>query len=101
VRTVLRSALAAIVFGVIACAVITPQVVSSTPSTVVRTPVSTTAADIPTDRRRHQDAAAGTIDLYGNEVTDAIATYSLDPTGSLYEVHSPQTELPKLASPKS
>ena len=98
---VLRCALAAIVFGVIACALITPQVVSSTRYAVVRAPVSTTAADTPTDRRSRQDAAAGTIDLYGNEVTDAIATYSLDPGGSLYEVHSPQTELPKLASPKS
>jgi len=41
------------------------------------------------------------LDLYGNEVIDAVATYSLDPTGSLYERHSPQTELPRLASPKS
>ena len=45
------------------------------------------------------DGAA--VDLYGNEVSDAIATYSLDPTGSLYELHSPQTELPRLAEPKS
>jgi hypothetical protein len=41
------------------------------------------------------------VDLYGNEVSDAIATYSLDPAGSLYELHSPQTELPRLAEPKS
>jgi len=41
------------------------------------------------------------VDLYGNEVIDAVATYSLDPSGSLYELHSPQTELPRLASPKS
>jgi hypothetical protein len=40
-------------------------------------------------------------DLYGNEVSDAIATYSLDPSGSLYELHSPQTELPRLGIPKS
>ncbi len=43
----------------------------------------------------------GTVDLYGNEVTEAVATYSLDPTGGLYELHSPQTQLPRLASPKS
>jgi hypothetical protein len=48
----------------------------------------------------HSDSD-GTVDLYGNEVIDAVATYSLDPTGSLYELHSPQTELPRLASPKS
>jgi len=40
-------------------------------------------------------------DLYGNEVSDAVAKYSLDPGGALYEEHSPETELPHLASPKS
>jgi hypothetical protein len=39
-------------------------------------------------------------DFYGNEVTHAVATYKLDPTGAMYEEHSPQTELPKLAGPK-
>ena len=43
----------------------------------------------------------GTIDLYGNEVTNAVAEYTVDPGGSLYELHSPQTELPRLGSPKS
>jgi hypothetical protein len=41
------------------------------------------------------------IDLYGNEVNEAIATYKLDPAGALYEEHSPHTEIPKLGSPKS
>ena len=41
------------------------------------------------------------VDLYGNEVTAAIATYKLDGSGALYELHSPQTELPQLAPPKS
>jgi hypothetical protein len=41
------------------------------------------------------------VDLYGNEVTPAVATYKLDGTGALYELHSPQTELPQLAPPKS
>ena len=45
--------------------------------------------------------AEGPVDLYGNEVTDAVAKYKFDATGSLYETHSPQTELPRLASPKS
>jgi hypothetical protein len=40
-------------------------------------------------------------DLYGNEVNAAVATYKLDPTGVLYEEHSPQTEIPKLGIPKS
>jgi hypothetical protein len=41
------------------------------------------------------------VDLYGNEVTPAVATYTFDDLGTLYEVHSPQTEVPRLGSPKS
>jgi len=41
------------------------------------------------------------LDLYGNEVTDAVAKYRFDASGSLYELHSPQTEVPKLAPPKT
>ena len=42
-----------------------------------------------------------TTDLFGNDVTAAVARYKLDATGSLYEAHSPQTQLAKLGSPKS
>jgi hypothetical protein len=42
-----------------------------------------------------------TVDLYGNEVTSAVAQYKLDSSGSLYETHSPQTEFPRLGPPKS
>jgi hypothetical protein len=41
------------------------------------------------------------VDLYGNDVSPAVATYSFDALGSLYEEHSPQTELPKLGSSKT
>ena len=41
------------------------------------------------------------IDMYGNEVSDAVAKYKLDATGALYEMHSPQTEVPRLGAPKS
>ena len=47
------------------------------------------------------DDSRGNVDLFGNDVSDAVARYRLDATGSLYEVHSPQTEIPKLAAPKS
>ncbi len=47
------------------------------------------------------DEAEGSVDLFGNDVTEAVAQYRFDATGSLYEVHSPQTEIPKLGSPKS
>jgi len=42
-----------------------------------------------------------TLDLYGNDVSPAVATYSFDALGSPYEVHSPQTELPRPSSPKT
>jgi hypothetical protein len=38
-------------------------------------------------------------DLYGNDVSDAVATYKSDPAGSVYEEHSPQTEVPRLKPP--
>ena len=53
------------------------------------------------DEADHEDAVDGFVDMYGNEVTDAIATYTFDRRGSLYELHSPQTELPRLGIPKS
>ena len=40
-------------------------------------------------------------DAYGNEIANAVAEYSLDPAGDLYELHAPQVELPRLGSPKS
>ncbi|HEX3702922.1 MAG TPA: hypothetical protein VHU82_06315 [Vicinamibacterales bacterium] len=43
----------------------------------------------------------GAVDLYGNQITDAVARYKLDAEGSLYELHSPRTELPRLRPPKS
>jgi hypothetical protein len=87
------------------CARFTPQLVTlSQPVTLAAT--ATTPAsdhvDIPdppaTTRTEADDAIR---DLYGNDVTSAVAKYTFDATGSLYEVHSPQTELPRLKSPKS
>src|SRR5262249_11251344 len=40
------------------------------------------------------------VDLYGNQVTDAIARYKLHADGNLYELQSPRIELPRLSSPK-
>lgn len=39
------------------------------------------------------------VDLEGDEVSPALATYGINREGNLYEVHSPQTEEPKLGSP--
>jgi hypothetical protein len=41
------------------------------------------------------------LDAYGNEVSSAVAEYSLDADGDSYELHSPQTEIPHLSSPES
>ena len=40
-------------------------------------------------------------DLLGNDVMRAVAKYKVDETGSLYELHSPHTEIPRLGIPKS
>jgi hypothetical protein len=40
------------------------------------------------------------VDFNGNEVRPAVAQYKVDPTGALYEEHSPETEVPRLGSPK-
>jgi hypothetical protein len=42
-----------------------------------------------------------TVDLFGNRVADAVAQYRFDKAGGLYELHSPQTELPHLRPPRS
>jgi hypothetical protein len=63
--------------------------------------ITLTASDAATGVRQSPTTDGAAVDLYGNEVSDAIATYRLDPAGSLYELHSPQTELPRLGEPKS
>lgn len=64
-------------------------------------PASGSSAIVGTQSNEDRDEADGTVDLLGNDVSDAVARYTLDATGALYEVHSPQTEIPKLGSPKS
>ena len=92
---------------ILACVVFAPRPVTrshfaarpqKTPLADVRRTslVSDTAdGDVPGDDMPHN------LDLYGNEVTDAVAKYRFDASGSLYELHSPQTEVPKLAPPKT
>ena len=45
------------------------------------------------------DDAPQRLDLRGNEISRPVARYRLDDTGTLYEEHSPQTELPRLKQP--
>jgi len=90
-----------VILVLMTCALFTsPTVTPSRPAH--RAHVLTAAAtDSGPQADTHRDDSDGAVDLYGNEVIDAIATYSLDPAGSLYELHSPQTELPRLGSPKT
>jgi hypothetical protein len=107
--------LARIGFGVITpmlivCALFAPRLYERKPDCAVA-PLSTptfpsSAARVdtapPAAALRQDEKNDGTaIDLYGNDVADAVAKYKLDATGSLYELHSPRTELPRLGSPKS
>jgi hypothetical protein len=57
--------------------------------------------DFAIDPDEQDEDADGDIDLIGNAVDPAVAEYSVDALGSQYEVHSPQTELPRLGSPKT
>jgi hypothetical protein len=68
----------------------------ATPPTIAREPAAR-----PQDEPDADEETDAIIDLYGNDVSPAVATYSLDAFGTPYEVHSPQTELPRLGSPKT
>jgi hypothetical protein len=80
-------AVAALAFA--AGSVFIPQSVTTSRS---HPPVVPVARDSATDED---------VDAYGNEITNAVAQYTLDPAGGLYEVHAPQVEIPRLGSPKS
>jgi len=87
-------------------ALFTPQHVTPTHSIAASMPTPPTPLEpiAPPDAALSNDASEdqdAIIDLYGNDVAPAVATYSLDALGSLYEEHSPQTELPRLGSPKT
>jgi len=40
------------------------------------------------------------IDLRGNEIVRPVERYGIDQSGALYELHSPETELPQLPPPE-
>jgi hypothetical protein len=47
------------------------------------------------------ETSANSIDLFGDDVVSAVATYKIDPTGAIYEEHSPNTEIAHLGEPTS
>ena len=104
-----RWGIAALMALLVPAALFTPQhvtpshtasaavVAAPSPSGPIATP-GVVAGEAETDSNETE----AVIDLYGNErLSPAVATYSFDALGDLYEVHSPQTELPRLGSPKS
>jgi len=105
VTWIARVALAVVLPLVAVCAVFTPQLVTVSQSAPLPATATTPVSDhieLPDNPADHdRDGEDGVRDMYGNDVASAVAKYSFDATGSLYEVHSPQTELPRLASPKS
>jgi hypothetical protein len=104
-KAVPRAALAGALAVLSGGAYFTPQLVSRKDAAVAAAPRvdldARPAAAGTRDEREPGEPGDGFTDLYGNEINDAIATYTLDPSGSLYELHSPQTELPRLGIPKS
>jgi hypothetical protein len=53
------------------------------------------------DNGETDDDDSDATDLLGNPVMAAVAQYRLDRAGTLYELHSPETELPHLRPPRS
>ena len=106
-RTAARTALALVVPGVMVCALFSPTILlrpHRTPLRGIELPTASSSlidGPVRADDQSTTDDGEGTVDLFGNEVTDAVAKYKFDRTGSLYELHSPQTELPRLGSPKT
>jgi hypothetical protein len=111
VTRILRAGLAIAVPLLLMCAFVTPELVTSTQSVTLAATATAPASDLfelptgpgktPLDADAQSEDEDGVADLYGNEITPAVAKYSFDALGSLYELHSPQTELPRLGSPKS
>src|SRR5437773_1893316 len=84
---------------VAAGALLTSQLVTTSHSDVQQVgPILDYAPSRETDVDADKDDGDRT-DLYGNEITPAVAKYKLDAAGSLYELHSPRTEIPRLGSP--
>ncbi len=94
----LRGAFITLLLILIGCARMAPQLITPARAHAATHP---SADPVPTASEPRRNTDDGDVDLYGNDVTAAVAKYQLDTDGSLYELHSPQTQLPKLGPPKS
>lgn len=104
-RKALGFAIAAVMPFAMGGALLTRHNVTASPSDAPAAVVDDDASDVPVPRASRppfdDENDEGNVDLFGNRVTDAVAKYKFDATGTLYESHSPQTELPRLAPPKT
>ena len=107
-RVALRVGLVALVLIApltLRCARLAPELIApARHAAAIHSVTSSTDALAPrtfTPAREREDEDDEEMDLYGNDVSDAVAKYQLDSEGSLYELHSPQTQLPHLGSPKT
>ena len=97
--------LAAVPPLLVLCAVLAPELDTSSQSTLLAVTATAPAPDQldlsvgPPERLSDDEDRVR--DLYGNDIASAVAKYTFDATGSLYEIHSPHTELPRLGPPKS
>lgn len=103
-RVALRVVLVALVPIMIGCARLAPELIAPARAHASAKSIASSNTEplhpreFEVPREREGD---GDLDLYGNDVTDAVAKYKLDSDGSMYELHSPQTQLPRLGSPKT
>lgn len=97
-RKSLGFAVAAILPFIAAAALLTPRPVTVSLPDEVGAQDAIVAPDPPPDDAEPGEEAS---DLFGNPITDAVARYKFDAGGSLYEVHSPQTEVPRLRPPRT
>jgi hypothetical protein len=74
----------------------------------VNIPFHTTSVSMqPVDVQRdltaahEQDVDQPKVDLFGNEIDDAVGDYRVDVKGEIYERHSPDTEVSRLRPPVS
>ena len=100
--TAIRIAIAAIWVAIALLAqgtwMTTPVPPNDTPPLVYDFP-TTAVSGITSDGAEELDAPASAsprIDLYGNEVEQAVTDYRVDPRGDIYENHAPETAVTKL-----
>jgi len=96
-----------IVFGIIWIVLVlvshgiwTASAVSSAPAMAPQPHDTTSVSDLDVGPEAWPDSPpARRVDVYGNEVEDAITEYRIDVRGDLYERHAPQTALPRPKRP--